>query len=148
MQLDSSYWRSGVDFINIFKHFFANRMRSFFGAQIGQTANSICQKVPQFRLEIWSFNCWWNWTANFFCAPATFLPGEIFLVKSAPGGIFTNLLVILCTPVVYNLFQVEKPLKQIWAFGGTYLDTQNSANLRVLTNPGLKALIFKETIKN
>jgi len=47
---------SGVDFINRFARLFFTGREDFFGAQIGVIANSIWQKVRQFKLEIWSFN--------------------------------------------------------------------------------------------
>ncbi len=58
---------------------------AFFGAQVGQgqIANSIWQKIHQFKLEIWSINRWWNWTANFSCASEFFL-GEKSLLKFTP----------------------------------------------------------------
>jgi len=54
-----------------------NRMRSFFGSQIGERQTEFGKRCTNsslkifFQLEIWSFNCWWNWTA-IFCVRATF----------------------------------------------------------------------------
>ncbi len=55
-----------VDFINIrARLLYAHRMRGFFGAQCLVNGEHILQKVCQFKLLIWSFNCWWNWMEIF-----------------------------------------------------------------------------------
>ncbi len=78
-----------VNFFNILRSTFmcgvpkSTKWHWWFEFSVWQTAEQIWWKVCQFKLEIWSFNCWWNQTENFLCA-CDFSLGKKSLFKLTP----------------------------------------------------------------
>jgi len=93
-----------VDFFNIRSRLFReNRMKCFFSVpKIGQMVNRVSKNVCQIKLEIFCFNCWWNWTEIFLEC------WRLLLVEKS---------LVNCTPVV-NFINI---LRACFLYGSTFL---------------------------